>query len=130
LPAPSFFLDHNVARQVADYLQGEGFGVTLLKDVLVEDTEDPIVATHCIQTGDILLTHDNDFKTMRKRLLISNRRFRNLHCILLSCSNARARERLQFSMPVILALWDQITAEAHRPLKMQIQVGGFRVLEE
>lgn len=130
MPDPSFFLDHNVAQQVADYLQAEGFRVTLLKDVLVENTEDPIVATHCIQTGDILLTHDNDFKTMRKRLLISRSRFRDLHCILLSCPNARARDRLQFSMPVVLALWDQISAQAHRPLKMQIQVNGFRVVEE
>ena len=96
MPRPSFFLDHNVAQQVADYLKGQGFQTTQLKDLLVEDTQDPVVATHCIQTGDILVTHDNDFKTMRKRLLVANRRFRSLHCILLSCPNARARDRLQF----------------------------------
>jgi predicted nuclease of predicted toxin-antitoxin system len=130
LAPPTFFLDHNVAEQVAEYLIESGFQTTRLREVLVENTEDPVVATHCIQTGDVLLTHDNDFKTMRKRLMIGNRRFRRLHVILLSCPNARARQRLAFSMPVVLALWEQIQADAHRPLKMQIQVNGFKVLEE
>jgi predicted nuclease of predicted toxin-antitoxin system len=127
---PTFFLDHNIAEQVAQYLNEEGFQTTRLKDVLVENSEDPVVATHCIETGEILVTHDNDFKTMRKRLLVAGRRFLRLHVILLSCPNARAQQRLSFSMPVILALWEQIQADAHRPLKMQIQVGGFKVLEE
>lgn len=127
---PTFFLDHNVAEQVAEFLIEQGFQTTRLTEVLVEDTEDQVVATHCIESGDVLLTHDNDFKTMRKRLMIGNRRFKRLHVILLSCSNARARQRLEFSMPIIVALWDQIQSEAHRPLKMQIQVNGFKVIEE
>jgi predicted nuclease of predicted toxin-antitoxin system len=130
LPDPTFFLDHNVAEQVAEYLNSVGFQTTRLKDVLVENTEDPVVATHCIQTGDVLVTHDNDFKTMRKRLLIGNRRFRTLHVVLLSCPNARARQRLEHSMPVLLAVWQQIQTQAHRPLKIQIFVNACKVLEE
>lgn len=130
MPEPTFFLDHNVAEQVAHYLTEAGFEVTRLKDVLVENTEDPVVATHCIQTGQVLVTHDNDFKTMRKRLLVSDRRFRTLHVILLSCPNARGRDRLAFAMPIILAVWQQIQAQAHRPLKVQVLLNACKVLEE
>ena len=112
------------------YLTEEGFETTRLKEVLVENTEDPVVATHCLETGQVLVTHDNDFKTMRKRLLIGTRRFRRLHVILLSCANARARDRLQFSMPIILAVWEQIQAAAHRPLKIQVFVNACKVIEE
>jgi predicted nuclease of predicted toxin-antitoxin system len=130
LPNPSFFLDHNVAEQVAQYLEEEGFETIRLKDVLVEDSADPVVATHCIETGQVLITHDNDFKTMRRRLLASGRRFRTLHVILLSCPNARARDRLAFTLPAILAVWQQIEGQTHHPLKVQVFVNGFKVLEE
>lgn len=129
MPPPAFFLDHNVARQVGDYLKGEGFEVTVLKDVMVENTEDPVVAAYCLEAGKVLLTHDSDFKSMRKRLLVGNR-FRNLNCVVLDCKPARAIDRLQFAMGHILYVWEQIENGNHRPLKMHLQTNAFKIIDE
>ncbi len=129
MPPPTFFLDHNVAKQVGDYLEEQGFQVTFLKDVMVEDTEDPIVAAYCDQSGDILLTHDTDFKSMRRRLLLGNR-FRRLSCVLLTCTQARALERMRVALPLIVFTWNRVGDGEHRPLKMHLQTGSVRILDE
>lgn len=129
MPPPPFFLDHNVAKQVGDYLHGEGFQVTFLKDVMAENAEDPVVAAYCIEKGDILLTHDNDFKSMRRRLLIGNR-FSALNCVVLACTPAIALARLQFALPHIQFVWGLIEAGNHVPLKMHIQPNAFKIIND
>ena len=126
---PTFFLDHNVAKPVGDYLAQEGFQVTFLKDVLMENTEDPVVAAYCIEKRDILITHDSDFKSMRKRLLVGNR-FRALNCVVLACAPAIALARLQFALPHIQFVWEQIEAGNHVPLKMHVQTNACKIIDE
>jgi predicted nuclease of predicted toxin-antitoxin system len=129
LPPPRFFLDQNVAKQVGEFLEGEGFEVTYLPKVMAEDTKDPVVAAYCEEEGYILVTHDTDFKSMRGRLLIGPR-FRRIHCVLLTCTQPKARERMELALPLIVFTWARIEAGEHRPLKMHVQTTSIRIIDE
>lgn len=56
----TFFLDHDVPRQIGEVLGRHGHDVVSLRDVLPVDARDEEVLDHAIQTGRVLITCNRD----------------------------------------------------------------------
>lgn len=101
-----FFTDQNVPDSVGKVLIAAGHKVTRLRDVMATTTADPIIAVACSQSGHVLVSHDNDFRQVSKRLKISQRQYRDsLHRILLGCPEPNSAKRISDALPLIELEW-------------------------
>lgn len=124
-----FFTDNNVPDSVADFLVEAGFEVTRLRDVMLTDTTDPVIAVACSCSGHVLVTHDNDFRGAgaAKRLGITQREYRTkLHRVQLRCEEPRSAKRLQAALSVIEHEWDIL--DGSRPLVIEIRDDIIRLM--
>lgn len=97
-----FLLDQNVAKSVADMLVRIGHTAEFSRALIPHDSDDPLVAVAAQELGAILVSHDNDFKSIAPRVVRGQRnRFRKLSRIALQCPEHMAAERLRELMPVI-----------------------------
>jgi len=91
-----FFTDQNVPESASKFFADMGNPIVRLRDVMATNTPDPVIAVACSQSGQVLVTHDTDFRQASKRLKITQREYREkLHRILLGCDYARDVERLK-----------------------------------
>jgi hypothetical protein len=124
-PIP-FFTDHNVPESVADYLESVGHIVTKLRNVMPSDTKDPVIAVACTKGGQVLVTHDTDFKAIAKRLKITKRAAReHLHRIQLGCYEPDGAKRMAEAMSLIESEWLLATA-SDRALSILIRDTSIR----
>lgn len=94
-------------------MEGRGHTVIRLRDVLPNDTPDPIVAKAAQDSDAILLTHDGDFKTVAPRIAIGQRnRFRKLSKVHLNIEHVRSERRLAAAIELIEFEW---VAAQNRP---------------
>jgi predicted nuclease of predicted toxin-antitoxin system len=96
-PIP-FFTDQNVPDSVGNFLKSAGHTVARLRDCMPTDTSDKVVGVACIVNGSVLVTHDNDFRQVAKRLQISQRQYRRLHRIILRCREPNGASRLKVAL--------------------------------
>jgi len=97
-----FLLDQNVAKSVADTLLELGHTCEFSRALIPIDADDPVVAIAAEEVGAILVSHDDDFKTIAPRVMHGQRnRFRKLSRIALQCPEPMAAERLRDLMPII-----------------------------
>lgn len=126
-PCIPFFTDHNVADSAGNALLSCGHSLTRLRDCMLPDTKDPLVALACANGGHVLVTHDNDFRAISKRLNITQKRFQKmLHRVDLKCLEPRAAERLRLAMSLIEAEW-LLSKEQNVPMVIQIFETSIRV---
>ena len=76
-PCIPFFTDHNVADSVGKVILQHGHALTRLRDVMPRDSKDPLVALACVQSGQVLVSHDNDFRDIARRLQVTQRDYRS-----------------------------------------------------
>lgn len=100
-----FFLDHNVPESVGRALETAGHQVTRLRECMAKDTKDPVIAVACAEGGLVLVSHDNDFKGVAKRLEVSQRQYRKLHRIDLRCEEPESATRITELMSLIEHEW-------------------------
>lgn len=113
-----FLLDQNVAKAVADTLIEIGHTCEFSRALIPADADDPVVAIAAEEIGAILVSHDNDFKTIAPRVVHGQRaRFRKLSRIALQCPEPLAADRLRELMPVIEHL---VSLAANKPDKRVI----------
>lgn len=113
-----FLLDQNVAKAVQDALIELGHEAEFSRALIPHDADDPIVAIAAEQTDSILISHDNDFKTIAPRVVHGQRaRFQKLSRIALQCPEVLAAERIRELMPVIEHL---VTLASKKPDKRVI----------
>lgn len=123
-----FFTDQNVPNSVGDRLMEAGHQVTRLRDVMSPDTPDPVIYVACSQSGHVLLTHDNDFRKLAKRLGITQRQYReSLHRIQLRCLEPESAGRVIEALKLIESEW-RLAKKARRPLVMEIHSGSIRTI--
>lgn len=123
-PIP-FFTDQNVADSVGKALLDAGHGLIRLRDVMPTDTKDPIIAFACSQGGQVLVTHDSDFRQVAKRLRVTNRQYQErLHRIYLNCLEPLAAARVAEAMSLIESEW--LLASTDRPLSIEIRDKSIR----
>ena len=91
-----FLLDQNVPNSVAAFLKSRGHEVYLVRDVLLPDSPDVLIATVSEEKGWILVSADHDFDAIAPRIPVGKRaRFRRLRRISLKCSEHQAAQRLE-----------------------------------
>ena len=122
-----FFADHNVPESVCLYLESEGHQVTRLRTVMATETADTIIAAACSHSGHVLISHDNDFRSLAKRLEITQRTYmQKLHRIQLRCSPPNAATRVKEAMSMIENEWGLITP--NRPMVIEIRYKSIHTL--
>ena len=108
-------------------LLAAGHEVTRLRDVMETSTADPIIAVACAQTGQVLVSHDTDFRHVSKRLRITQRQYRtSLHRIQLRCSEPLSAKRVSDALSLIEAEW--LLRESDRPMVIEINRLSIRTL--
>lgn len=126
-PVIPFFIDHNVPESVSNFLIGVGHSVIKLRDVMPTETSDPVIAVACSHSGQVLVTHDNDFRQLAKRLNISQRQYQNkLHRIQLRCPEPRSAKRIEEVMSLIEGEW--LLVRPDRPMQIELREGLIRIL--
>ena len=104
-PIP-FFTDADVPDSVGDFLLSAGHEVTRLRHVMLQNSDDPVVATACREAGLVLITHNyRDFRKISLDVRMTRGRFDSLHRIELICSQVVARRRIETELPLIEMLW-------------------------
>src|SRR3989442_10720156 len=100
-PIIPFFTDHNVPESVGDYLLSVKHEVTRLRHVMSTESSDPVIAVACSRQGQVLISHDNDFRQTARRLRITPRQYRNsLHRIQLRCDEPKSAQRIKEALAV------------------------------
>lgn len=124
-----FFTDNNVPDSVGDYLISAGHDVTRLREVMLTDTSDPVIAVACSRSGHVLVTHDNDFRGIHaaKRLGITRKQYQTkLHRIQMRCEEPRSAKRMQAAMSLIEHEWSLVTDS--KPMVIEIRDELIRVM--
>jgi predicted nuclease of predicted toxin-antitoxin system len=102
-PIP-FFTDHNVPDSVGAAIVAANHTLTRLRECMSPDSDDKLIAVTCARSGQVLVSHDNDFKEITKRLQLT--RFKNsLHRIDLKCSGPVAAGRMRDVLSLIEHEW-------------------------
>lgn len=123
-----FLLDENVPRSVADTLRGLGHDVTLVTDILIPGTTDPVVATTAESLGAVLISADRGFRLIGPRLQIGRGRFRKLSRIALRCNEPQAAQRIEKAMDLIESEYE-IAQESH-DMRLIIEIGNHHIRTE
>jgi predicted nuclease of predicted toxin-antitoxin system len=63
-----FLTDENVADNVGEWLRARGYEVFVARDVVARGSPDELLAFLIEVNGLIIVTHDNDFKQLRRTL--------------------------------------------------------------
>lgn len=106
MPIP-FFTDQNVPDSVGDALLAAGHELTRLRDVMDTRSADPVIAVACAANGQVLISHDTDFRALSKRLQITQRQYRdNLHRIIMRCPEPNSATRIMAALKLLEFEWD------------------------
>jgi predicted nuclease of predicted toxin-antitoxin system len=104
-PIP-FFTDENVPDSVGWAISDAGHILTRLRECMVPGSKDQLIALTCARAGQVLVSHDNDFTEIARRLHLS--KFgKNLHRIDLKCDGPIASRRMRELMSLIEHEWTQ-----------------------
>lgn len=121
-----FFLDNNVPDSVGTVLQDSGHDVTRLREVMDRESADPVIAIACARGGQVLVTHDRDFRSGAERLNISRRQYReSLHRIQLRCPEPKSAERIIDALAVIEVEWQLV--RVNRPMVIHLHSASIRI---
>lgn len=124
-----FFTDNNVPDGVGQAIINAGHGLTRLRNVMLPETSDQVIAVACSRSGHVLVTADNDFRGSgaSKRLGITNRQYRTtLHRIQLRCEPPRSARRIQDAMSLIEHEW--LLLDGTRPMVIEIRDELIRLM--
>lgn len=122
-----FFTDHNVADSAGREIVALGHKLTRLRECMLPDTKDPLVALACANGGHVLVTHDTDFRAISARLNIRQKQFQLLlHRVELKCLEPSAAVRLRDAMTLIEAEW-KIAHATSAPMIIQLYETSIRI---
>lgn len=100
-----FFTDHNVPESAGAAIIQAGHDLVRLRDVMLTTSSDPVIAVACAENCRVLVSHDNDFKTVAKRLQVSRRQYHQLHRVAMECEEPNSARRLSELMSLIEHEW-------------------------
>jgi predicted nuclease of predicted toxin-antitoxin system len=119
-PRIPFFTDQCVPDSVGKKLAGEGHAVTRLRDCMASDTADPVIAVACAEAGQVLVSHDHDFRALAKRLRITQRQYqKSLHRVDLRCEEPKSAQRILEALAIIEAEWER--AGPGKPMVIEVR---------
>lgn len=116
-----FFTDNDVADSVGDFLTASGHTVIRLRDVMVNNSADPVVAAVCREQGLVLVTHNiRDFRSIVKDHKVTKREVDSLCRVELACRQIQARSRIEQALTLIEFEWGRLS---ERKSGLRIYVG-------
>lgn len=98
-----------------------GHDVVLLREALVPNAPDPLVAAVAEMHGAVLVSLDADFRALAPRAGVGKRRFQRLSRIALRCSEPRAAGRIAAALSLIEHEWQ--VAQASSDKRMIVEIG-------
>lgn len=120
-PRIPFFTDNCVADSVGDAIIANGHDLTRLRDCMARDTKDPLIALACVESGHVLVSHDNDFREIAKRLQTTKKQSQKmLHRVDLRCFEPDAARRISEAMALIESEW-LLANERGEPMVIEIR---------
>lgn len=107
-PIP-FFTDNDVPDGVGDFLKDSGHTVIRLREVMLEDSPDPIIAANCRENGMVLVTHNiKHFRQIVKQYEITKAETDRLCRVELGCKQIDAIVRVKDFLPIIESEWQRM----------------------
>ncbi|MDC1198764.1 DUF5615 family PIN-like protein [bacterium] len=104
-----FFTDNDVDDAVGDFLKDSGHNVVRLRDDMLENSADPVVATACREGGYVLITHNvKHFKRIAREYGVAKGEVDGLCRIEMECHQVDSVERIRVALPTIEFEWDQL----------------------
>jgi predicted nuclease of predicted toxin-antitoxin system len=129
MPVLPLLLDHNVPDSVGTVFREKGHEVHLLRDVLLPDSPDQLIAAVSEENGWILVSCDRDFKVIAPRIPIGMRaRFRKLSRISLDCNEPQAAVRVREAMTFIESEYELAMTRPEKRMFVVIQNNGMKTL--
>ena len=84
------------------------------------ESPDPVIAVACARHGQVLVSHDTDFRDISRRLGITQRQYRNsLHRIHLGCPEPSSAQRIKEALSLIEAEW--LLTGPDKPMVIEIR---------
>ena len=125
-PIP-FFTDNCVPNSVGDAIAAAGHPLFRLREHMAGDSEDRVIAVACAENGHVLVTLDNDFKAIAKRLQVTQGQYRKLlHRIDLHCDENLGAQRIKEAMSIIEHEW-LLVCKGGRDFPMVIQISNVAI---
>ena len=123
-------LDNNVPDSVAAVFERHGHSVVRLREVLLTDSPDPVVAAASEEMGAVLVSADSDFrKQIAPRIPKGSKaRFRKLSRIALRCNPPQSAQRIAKAMSLIEAELE--IAQNSPDKRMLIAIGNSYIRTE
>lgn len=122
-----FFTDHNVPESACRSLTEFGHKITRLRECMATDSKDPLVALACANAGQVLVTHDRDFRDLAKRLNITRKQYHNrLHRLQLMCDEPLSAQRLKECIKLVESEW-KLAKQRSKPLVVELYNHFIRI---
>ncbi|WP_369405440.1 DUF5615 family PIN-like protein [Novosphingobium lentum] len=124
-PVP-FFTDNDVDDKVGDLLRESGHQVVRLREVMLDNSPDPVVAAACREHGLVLVTHNiKHFRAIVKDYEVTRAETDRLCRIELGCEQFRAVDRVRAALEIIEYEWSR--RDSSVPIRIHIGDGIIRI---
>ena len=120
-PVLHLFIDHCAPDSAGRAFREAGHDVVFLRERLLPDSPDPLVAAVAEQGGRILVSMDADFRQIAKRAGVGKGRFRSLSLIALRCRESHAAARIRQAISLVEHEWQHF--EVHGGQRMFLEIG-------
>jgi predicted nuclease of predicted toxin-antitoxin system len=128
-PIIPFFTDMDVPDSVGEVIRAAGHDLVRLRDVMLQDSPDPVVAAACRESGRVLVTHNyKDFRRIVwNQAQVTRAEVNRLCRIELACSQVIAARRIEEELPLIKFEWAQRLRAPDRAMRITIDVAIVRL---
>lgn len=128
MPRIRFLLDENVSSSVIEVFEARGHDVLLARDVLAAGTPDAVLAILIVHEAMVIVTHDRDFRSIRKMLPERERRryARGAGRLQLDIPEIDARGAIEEHLP-LLEFWYDDCQRKGKPFQVIIQKSGIKL---
>ena len=124
----NLLVDENVPASVAEFFERRGHQVSYVRDVLPASTPDAVVATIGDRLSAIVVTWDQDFDRLVRRVPEGNRtRFRRLGRISFRCNEAEGCRLLERWVEQIEFHYGQCLQQPDFHMIIQVQSSGIKL---
>lgn len=109
-----FFTDNDVDDALGDFLKDSGHSLVRLRDHMLTDSPDPIVAAACRENGWVLITHNvRHFKSISQKEANKTGQPDTLCRIEMECHQVRSLDRMKVALPTIQFEWGLLGVKKH-----------------
>lgn len=109
-----FFTDNDVDDALGDFLKDSGHRLVRLRDEMLTDSQDPVVAAACRENSWVLITHNvRHFKAISQKEEHETGEPDRLCRIEMDCHQVDSVDRMRVALPTIEFEWGLLDAKKH-----------------